>query len=130
MYSNLAHKKENKSSHIKRRRVDYDELDNADEIDNDVTNENRLDKMNDSLMKFIVATDQSLSIVSNKYFKSFVSSLNSRFKLPCRQTVTHRFLLEISITVKEQIKIILNDKIEAIAITADNWTDNPRFHEP
>jgi hypothetical protein len=74
-----------------------------------------------SLIAFIVATNQPLSLVDHSTFKAFVNNLNSKYKLPCRQNLTYSLIPKKANEIKKLIMSELTN-IPMVTITADNWT--------
>ena len=66
------------------------------------------------------------SIVDNPDFRRFISNLDPKFQVPCRQTVSTVILPELSKAMKEKMQQFL-DACTDVALTADIWTDR-RMH--
>ena len=79
------------------------------------------DKLTNTLVEFLVATNQAMSLVDNKYFKNFVKALNRKFKLPTRQTITYSCIPKTRLSLINQIKFDLQ-MTDKVSITFDCWT--------
>lgn len=55
------------------------------------------------LIHFLTFNNISLRIIDNKYFHNFVNTLNSKYQIPCRQTLTNN-IIDYSKELKEKIK--------------------------
>lgn len=75
-------------------------------------------------MEFIAGTDQSLSIVDNKYFRNLFDAAGLKLKIPCRQTFTSKKLKSYYHSLKNEIQnnICLHKEV-TFCITADCWTN-------
>lgn len=63
-----------------------------------------------------------LSIVDNPHFRAFVSDLDPKYVVPCRQTVSSGILPSILKAMKDKLLGYL-DTCKHVALTADIWTD-------
>ena len=77
-------------------------------------------KIDKALERFIVGSLSPLSLVDNKYFKEFMSTINSRYDVPCAKTLKSRLMREFE-AAKEELKKDL-EGCEFVAITHDSWT--------
>jgi hypothetical protein len=70
----------------------------------------------------VVKCGLPISIVDSKDFRQFVSDLDPKFSVPCRQTVSQSILPQIWKTQQEKLQGVLNS-CTYVALTADIWTD-------
>ena len=75
----------------------------------------------EKLLKWIIKTDQSFSIVDNEHFKDYANYLKSDVGIPSRRTVMRR-LEEIYNQKKQEMKERLNGLNSKFSITCDVWT--------
>jgi hypothetical protein len=79
------------------------------------------DEFMSRLIKFIIKTDQPLSIVDNVYFQELVEYLKIDTKLVSRRTLVRR-MEDCYIDVKSIMKARLNRLESKYSITCDVWT--------
>jgi hypothetical protein len=74
------------------------------------------------LLKFIILTDQALSLVDNIHFKNLVGSLcdDSDFRMPCAKTLVRNLIPQSVVDVKRRLQEELS-KVSWCAITCDCW---------
>ena len=81
--------------------------------------------MTDCVVDFIAETNQPLSLVDNSSFIKMLSKFDNKYKLPCRQTVTNKYLKEkvenLIASIGEEISIA-----EFVSITLDCWSSVSR----
>jgi len=77
---------------------------------------------NSLVENLIVKCGLPVSVVDNPYLRKFVRDLDSKFVIPCRQTVSNSILPHLLKTQNETLKKFL-DSCEHLALTADIWTD-------
>jgi hypothetical protein len=69
---------------------------------------------------------QPYSVVSDKGFRAFVTSLEPRYKLPNRNTLSKEIIPNLyeqtKKDIKESIANSLNGNILSLAVTTDGWT--------
>ena len=73
------------------------------------------------LLRFIVSAALAFTIVENKYFKKFIESLNSSFKIPSRYILSKQLLSN----EYEKLKLSIKQELwqaKALSITLDTWT--------
>lgn len=63
-----------------------------------------------------------LSLVENQHFKTFISDLDSKFKLPSRTHITGKVLPELTANIEDAIARHLG-QATSVALTLDIWTD-------
>lgn len=83
-------------------------------------------KFNNSLLEFLVKTNQPLSLVENNYFRNFIRILNDKVNVPTRNILKTDLVPEKYNLVKQQIK----NKIKYIAkvsLTIDCWVSNSQL---
>ena len=66
---------------------------------------NNVDK---ELFKFLLSTNQAISLDDNENFRTFINSLTKSYKIPCRQTIVKR-LLEYRENLENDMKIKLKE---------------------
>jgi hypothetical protein len=70
----------------------------------------------------IVGCGLPISVVSSDFFKQFITDIDPKYQIPCRQTISYT-LIPKQVDVK---KNVLKDKLStcsSVALTADIWTD-------
>lgn len=72
--------------------------------------------------KLIIDCCLPISIVENASFRSFLSTLDSKYSPPCRQTITYSLLPKMLTTKKDHIKALLG-RCPDVSLTTDIWTD-------
>ncbi len=77
--------------------------------------------IDNALIEMIVTDLQPTSVVEDNGFQKFVSVLDPRYELPSRRTVVRSLLLEKYTSVKQTLKIELDNSM-TIALTTDLWT--------
>ncbi len=77
--------------------------------------------IDNALIEMIVTDLQPISVVEDNGFQKFVSVLDPRHELPSRRTVVRSLLLEKYTSVKQTLKIELDNSM-TIALTTDLWT--------
>ena len=65
---------------------------NTSEYDDVIDDELNSKKLYDSLLKFIIGTNQPLSIVENKFFQELLQNLNKSYKVPSRSYLTNKLI--------------------------------------
>ena len=71
------------------------------------------------MLKFLVKTNQSISLLDNEHFKAFIASI-SNFKTPCSKTLINHLIPRAVLDVKRQIIEELTN-IHWCSITCDCW---------
>jgi hypothetical protein len=88
----------------------------------------RVNEMNDALLRLIILDCQPFSIVTDRGFKSLVSSLEPRFKLPARTTLSgcrlHTLFAE---TLESAWKKEVNVE-RVFSVTVDGWKSRSNMH--
>ena len=69
----------------------------------------------------VVKMNMPISIVENEAFVRFCSSMNNRFRVPCRQTLTNKIIPQQADSIKRRLKDSLQC-IQHCGITCDGWT--------
>lgn len=77
--------------------------------------------IDDALIEMIVTDLQPTSVVEDNGFQKFVSVLDPRYELPSRRTVVRSLLLEKYTSVKQKLKMELDNSM-TVALTTDMWT--------
>jgi hypothetical protein len=79
-----------------------------------------------ALTKMICADFQPFSLVTDSGFRSFVKSLEPRYKLPTRQKLSKELIPDLYNATKSHIKSMMNGdeklKLSSVSITTDGWT--------
>jgi hypothetical protein len=111
----------------------YDEYEDEDDDDNILLDEEFVNeiaaaknspkwrKITECLIEFVVATNQAISIVDNIFFQNLVFSLDSTYKMPCRQTLKNIQLKELKSKISLKIQNELNLALK-VSFTCDHWT--------
>jgi len=81
----------------------------------------RVEEINNSLFGWIISDQQPFNVVENEEFKNLFFVLDPRYKLPTRQTVSHR-IEEIFSKQKIFICDMLFSLEQKMSITTDAWT--------
>ncbi|CAH1769052.1 3120_t:CDS:2, partial [Entrophospora sp. SA101] len=81
----------------------------------------KLKKINDKLIKWIIFDQQPFDVVEDKCFVDLVSELDSRYRLPCHQTISS-WIESIFKKQKIVIKKMFNDFSHRVSLTTDAWT--------
>jgi len=63
-----------------------------------------------------------ISMVDNEHFRAFLSELDSKFQPPCRQTVTHSILPQMSMALHSKLQQHFAGLTD-VSLTCDIWTD-------
>ena len=77
--------------------------------------------INSLFFQWIICDQQSFSIVENNDFIAFVATLDPRYKLPSRQTVSTK-IQWIYKRQCETLKVYFNNLSSKVALTTDVWT--------
>lgn len=78
-------------------------------------------ELDKALMKMITDDLQPFNIVNNRGFKRFVQTLDPRYKLPDRHTLSNEMLPQMYDLAKTKLKALLSE-IKHISLTTDMWT--------
>ncbi len=78
--------------------------------------------INSLVGNLLVRCGLPLSIVDNTGFRKFLSDMDPKFLVPCRQTVTYSVLPTMKEAKQKKLRGLL-DTCHHLAITADIWTD-------
>lgn len=81
---------------------------------------NRLQQLDEQLVKMIVKGYHALRMVEEKEFRKLVEMLNPGYTLPTRKTLSESLLPKVYCKVMEAVKNELN-KATALCITTDGW---------
>ncbi|XP_003388406.1 PREDICTED: zinc finger BED domain-containing protein 1-like [Amphimedon queenslandica] len=81
----------------------------------------RKQKLDKAVMSMIITDLQPMSIVSDPGFQNLVETLDKRYVLPSRPTITRR-LPELYSEVKAKLQTELDKSATHIAVTTDIWT--------
>lgn len=76
---------------------------------------------NEKLLKWVIRSNQPLSLIEEVEFLEFCSHLNERFTVPCRQTLKKN-LEELYLKKKEEIRDKLIKTESLISLTTDGFT--------
>src|SRR6185369_3407089 len=83
------------------------------------------EKINNSLLKFIINDSQPFHILKSVSFQNFLSTLNSNYQLPTQQKIDE--LLEYSYQNSvNKLKKTIDCNAEFISLTSDFWTSKGR----
>jgi hypothetical protein len=78
--------------------------------------------INSSVNNVIVNCGLPVSIVDNNYFRAFLTDLDPKFAVPCRQTVSSSILPALLKARQEKLQALL-ESCEYLSLTADIWSD-------
>jgi hypothetical protein len=81
----------------------------------------KLKKINNKLIKWVIFDQQPFDVVEDKCFIDLVAELDSRYKLPCRQTISS-WIESIFKKQKIDIKKKFSDFSHKVSLTTDAWT--------
>ncbi|CAB4443848.1 unnamed protein product [Rhizophagus irregularis] len=81
----------------------------------------RIIHFNSLLFRWIICDQQSFSVVENDDFIAFITTLDPRYKLPSRQTVSIK-IQEIYESQCKILKTYFSKLSSKVAITTDVWT--------
>jgi hypothetical protein len=85
---------------------------------------NRFQMIHDNLIKFVLMTDQPLSIIENEYFRDLLCSIDPQVLDSISSISRESLATDIkarAIALKEKLKEKLK-KVDTVAITTDLWT--------
>lgn len=82
---------------------------------------NRFKVLNSALVEMIAIDMQPTTIVEDRGFQKFVSSLDPRYQPPSRKTIAHTLLPQKYKEVADKVRAGL-DMVEYVATTTDIWT--------
>lgn len=81
----------------------------------------RTESISKSIAGYLACDMRPYSTVQNKGFKHMISTLEPRYKLPCRTHFSEKVVPALLKKVTDRVKMQLNSA-ESIAITTDSWT--------
>ncbi|XP_053968597.1 E3 SUMO-protein ligase ZBED1-like [Anastrepha ludens] len=81
----------------------------------------RKKSLDSSLMHYICSDMRPFSVVENKGFRNFVSTLDPRYELPSRNKLRNTCMQDFYTNMKDKLHCIL-DRVDYCAITTDCWT--------
>jgi hypothetical protein len=70
----------------------------------------------------IIKCGLPISLVDNDDFRDFLHTLDPKFKVPCRQTVTSSLLPAVKKSVSSKVQVFLDRSCD-VALTTDIWSD-------
>jgi hypothetical protein len=76
-----------------------------------------------NLIEWIIVDLQPFNVVEQAEFQQFIHSLDSRYVIPCRQTVKEE-INTLFTRKKLNIKLEINNLTTKVALTTDIWSSN------
>ena len=73
-------------------------------------------------MQLFILDFQPFSIVEDVGFTQYSNALNSSFTLPSRKYLSNTLLPTMYEQCRTEVQEVINEEVETICITADNWT--------
>jgi hypothetical protein len=77
--------------------------------------------LTNAVVEFLVETNQPLSLVDNPSFIKMLNKFDNKYKLPCRQTITQKNIIEKFESVKQIVQKEL-DTADYVSLTLDGWS--------
>ena len=75
------------------------------------------------LVQWIVHDLQSFQVVDNIFFQNFIKQLDSRYTIPCRQTIKARIISDFEYH-QNILKSFIKQISVKVTLTTDLWTSN------
>ncbi|CAF1076091.1 unnamed protein product [Brachionus calyciflorus] len=82
--------------------------------------QNKVNKINQRVINFMISTNQPARLVENQSFRELLKELNSSYQVPCRNTFNNNFLPQKFQLIKNLLQRELS-KISKCSISADAW---------
>ncbi|CAG8821633.1 34050_t:CDS:1, partial [Racocetra persica] len=86
-----------------------------------VHDEEKVRKLNELLVRWIICNQQAFCVVEDKDFRIFIFELNPRYKLPTRQTVS-TYVGLLYKREREQLRSYFRKFNHKVSITTDAWS--------
>ena len=123
MYKEYVDNRAGKSVPAGQTRVDFDSFVATGESKTYGSVNPRQKMLSSSLVSnLIVGCRLPISVVDNSYFRKFMSDLDPKFAVPCRQTVTYSVLPHMLEAKQQKLRQQLQS-CRHLALTTDIWSD-------